>query len=114
MPTEPSLPAFLTNGPEIVLPVAGARGWLVEGGQRQVVLVEFAKDAEVPTHSHAAQWEIALAGRVELHRAGATEHYEAGAHFFVPAGQPHAATVHAGYRALIVFDEPDRYTLKRD
>ena len=29
--------------------------------------------------------------------------------FFVPAGTPHAASVRAGYRAVIVFNEPDRY-----
>jgi quercetin dioxygenase-like cupin family protein len=74
--------------------------------------VEFAATTEVPEHTHADQWEFVVAGRAELHRAGRTELYKTGDNFFVPAGQPHAATVHAGYRALIVFDEPGRYRIK--
>ena len=46
---------------------------------------------------------------MELRRDGRTEIITAGENFFVPAGQPHAATVHAGYSALIVFNAPDRY-----
>ena len=112
MTREADLPEFLTVGPEIVLPLAGARGWLVASGRRQVVLVAFDETVEVPEHSHSEQWEFALAGRVELHRAGGTEHVRAGDNFFVPAGQPHGATVHAGYRALIVFNEADRYEVR--
>jgi len=107
-----SPPAFVTLGPELDLPVSGARGWLVAGGARQVVLLEFAETVEVPAHSHADQWELALAGRVELRREGRSEEHRAGDSFHVPAGQVHEATVHAGYRALIVFDEPGRYQVK--
>ena len=49
---------------------------------------------------------------VELRREGGVETIAAGDNFFVPAGQPHAATVHAGYRCLIVFNAPDRYVAK--
>ncbi len=112
MPMESQLPSFLTDGPELDLPLAGARGWLVESGRRQVVAVAFAETVEVPEHSHAEQWEFALAGRVDLRREGRTESFSAGDNFFVPAGQVHGATVHAGYRALIIFNEPDRYRVR--
>jgi quercetin dioxygenase-like cupin family protein len=95
-----------------VLPLPGARGWLVESGRRQVVLVEFGETVDVPEHAHAEQWEFALAGRVELRRGGSRERFAAGDNFFVPAGQPHAATVSAGYRALIIFNEPGRYEVR--
>lgn len=108
MPYE-KIPAFVKNLPEIELPVRGARGWLIQGTGQQVVFVEFGETVEVEEHTHGHQWEFALAGRVELHREETTELYERGDNFFVPAGQPHAATVHAGYQAMIVFNAPDRY-----
>jgi quercetin dioxygenase-like cupin family protein len=108
MPHE-KIPAFARSLPEIQLPFDGARGWLVQGQGQQVVFVEFDRTVEVPEHTHEDQWEFALAGRVELHRGGETQMYERGDNFFVPAGEPHAATVHAGYRAMIVFDAPARY-----
>jgi quercetin dioxygenase-like cupin family protein len=108
MPHE-KIPAFVRSLPEIQLPFDGARGWLVQGQGQQVVFVEFDRTVEVPEHTHEDQWEFALAGRVELHRGGETQMYERGDNFFVPAGEPHAATVHAGYRAMIVFDAPARY-----
>ena len=107
------IPGFLKENPEIDLPLAGARGWLLQGESQQAVCVEFDETVEVPQHDHAAQWEFALAGRVELRREGRTEVYEAGENFYIPAGQSHGATVHAGYRALIIFDEPHRYLPKQ-
>jgi quercetin dioxygenase-like cupin family protein len=110
--TEP-IPDFIRTLPEIELPLAGARGWLLQGATQQAVFVEFDETVEVPEHHHAEQWEICLAGRVELRREGGSRTYGPGEHFFIPAGQPHGATVHAGYRALICFNAPDRYTPRR-
>ncbi len=104
-----TIPEFLKTNPEIDLPLSGARGWLLQGEGQQAVVVEFDETVEVPEHDHSAQWEVVLAGQVELHRQDGTEIHETGESFFIPAGQPHSATVHAGYRALIFFDEPDRY-----
>jgi quercetin dioxygenase-like cupin family protein len=101
-------PEFVARCPEIDLPLPGARGWLLQGAEHQTVCVEFDETVEVPVHSHADQWEFVIAGRVELHREEGTELYTVGDNFFVPAGQPHGATVYAGYRALIVFCEPER------
>ena len=111
MPFE-RIPEFVKSLPEIALPIAGARGWMIQGVGQQVVFIEFAQTVEVPEHTHDHQWEFALAGKVELHRTGATEVYEQGHNFHVPAGQAHAATVHAGYQAMIVFNTPDRYLPK--
>ena len=113
MPNLQPIPEFLKQNPEIELPIPGARGWLLQGQGQQVVFVEFSETVEVPEHSHAEQWEFALAGKVELRREGLTEAITAGENFFVPAGQLHAATVHAGYQALIVFNSGDRYLAKQ-
>jgi quercetin dioxygenase-like cupin family protein len=112
--TDLKIPAFLKTNPEIDLPLPGVTGWLLQGERQQAVVVEFAETVEVPEHAHADQWELPLAGQVELHREGRTEIYEPGEAFFVPAGQAHGATVHAGYKALIFFDEPDRYAPRQD
>ncbi len=106
-PTE--FPAFIKTNPEVDFPFAGVRGWLIKSDRQQTVFVEFTETVEVPEHTHADQWEMVIAGKAELHREGATEIFGPGDNFFVPAGQPHAATVHEGYRAVIVFDAPDRY-----
>ncbi len=112
MPTVDHFPAFVTALPEIAIPVPGARGWLLQGTAQQAVFVEFAETADVPEHEHQEQWEFVVTGRVELRRDGGVEEYLTGDNFFVPAGQTHGATVHAGYKAMIVFNAPDRYLPK--
>jgi len=105
-------PEFIRTLPEIEAPIAGMRGWTIPGGTKQTVFVEFVETVEVPEHSHSEQWEIPVAGRVELRMQGATTEHRTGDAFFIPAGVPHGATVHAGYKAIIMFNEPDRYRLK--
>lgn len=112
MSRQESLPAFVRSLPEADLPIPGARGWLLQGATQQVVFVEFAETVEVPEHAHQEQWEFALAGRVDLRIGGGTRTYAAGDNFFIPAGEPHGATVHAGYKAMIAFNATDRYRPK--
>lgn len=103
------LPEFVRRNPEVEFPFPGVRGWLIQSDRQQTVCVEFLETVEVPEHTHADQWEFVVAGKAVLHREGGSETFAPGDNFFVPAGQPHAATVYAGYMALIVFDAPDRY-----
>ena len=113
MPRVEFIPEFLKELPEVDLPLAGARTWLRQGERRQVVFVEFDATVEVPEHHHAEQWELAIAGQVEMRVGGQTTVYKAGDSFVIAAGAPHAATVHAVCRALMVFNAPDRYRAKR-
>lgn len=106
------IPDFIKECPQIELPFAGARGWLVQGEGRQVVWIEFTETVDVPEHTHQEQWEFVLAGRVELKCEGCLEVVEAGDNFFIAAGEPHSARVYAGYTAMIVFNDPDRYQVK--
>ena len=105
-------PDFIRKNPEVAFPFPGVRGWMIKSGCQQTVFVEFTETVEVPEHAHADQWEMVIAGKAELHRCGRTEVSGPGDNFFVPAGQLHSATVHAGYKAVIVFDAPDRYQAK--
>lgn len=106
-------PEFITALPEVELPFAGARGWLLQGSDQQTVFIEFDETIDVPEHEHAEQWEFALAGRVVLHNQGNSKEYAPGENFFIPAGSPHSALVYAGYKAMIVFNAPDRYKPKK-
>lgn len=105
-------PDFIEALAEVDVPIEGVRGWMVQGSAQQVVFLQFDRTVEVPEHSHSEQWEFPLAGRAELRIHGETFEYGAGENFYIPAGVPHAATVHSGYRAMIVFNEPARYTPK--
>ncbi|MFC1575628.1 cupin domain-containing protein [Gemmatimonadota bacterium] len=102
-------PAFVTQFPKAALPFENARGWFLQGDGSQVAFMEFKEEADVPEHSHREQWELVLAGSVRLTVEGVEKEYQAGDNFFIPAGALHSARVTAGYRAVILFNEPDRY-----
>ena len=102
-------PDFLTRFPEAAVPFDGVRAWMVQGESHQVVFVEFREEVDVPEHSHQEQWELVLAGSVVLRVEGNEREYRNGDSFFIPAGALHSARVNAGYRAIIVFNEPNRY-----
>jgi quercetin dioxygenase-like cupin family protein len=105
-------PEFIRALPEIDLPFEGARGWLMQGVGQQVVFAQFERTQEVPEHSHPEQWEFPLAGWVVLKMEGRSEEYLPGDHFYIPAGVPHSAVVSDGYKAMMIFNSPDRYKPK--
>ncbi len=105
-------PDFVRQLPELDLPIPGARGWLLQGESNQIAFAEFSEQVEVPEHTHAEQWEFAIAGKVTLHRGGKSTEYGPGESFFLAALEPHGATVQAGYKAMIIFNEAERYRAK--
>jgi quercetin dioxygenase-like cupin family protein len=107
-----SFPDFIRNLPAAEVPIGGATGYLLQGETQQVIFLEFDRDTEVPEHSHRAQWEVVVAGKVTLRMEGRESARHAGESFFIPAGVVHSATVHAGYRAIVFFDQVDRYRTK--
>ena len=106
---ETSFPDFVTRFDQAAMPFDGVRAWMVQGDRNQVIFADFSRELDVPEHSHGDQWELVLAGEVTLRTPGKERTYRAGERFFIPGGTPHSAHVGAGYRAIIVFDEPDRY-----
>jgi quercetin dioxygenase-like cupin family protein len=105
-------PEFICNLPEVDIDLAGVSGHVLQGKRQQAVFLRFDEDVEVPEHSHRAQWELVLAGEVRLRVQERERIYRAGDSFFIPKGVLHGATVLAGYRAVIFFDEPERYRAK--
>jgi quercetin dioxygenase-like cupin family protein len=102
-------PDFIQRLPEIDVDLPGFTGRLLQGLDHQAVLMSFDEDVIVPEHHHGAQWELVVAGEVELTIDGETRTYRAGDSFHIPAGVPHGGLVKAGYRAVAFFDEPARY-----
>jgi len=51
-------PKPITSLPEANIPVEGAKGYMSQGENEQIIFMEFEKDVEIPEHSHDSQWEI--------------------------------------------------------
>lgn len=105
-------PPFITSLPDIDVPFDGVTGHLMQGENQQVAFLRFADDTDVPEHQHKGQWEHVLAGEVTLNAWGETQTFRTGESFYLEEGVPHSAFVKAGYRAIIFFDQTDRYTAK--
>jgi hypothetical protein len=106
-------PEFVRKLPKIALPFRGARGWLMQAVGRQTVFIEFDKRTAMPEHVHAEQWEFPLAGSVVVRSRWGEMEYLAGDNFYLPADEPHSATVSDGYKAMIIFNCADRYRPKK-
>jgi quercetin dioxygenase-like cupin family protein len=78
-----------------------------------VVFFHFHKDAVLPPHSHLGQWGTVLEGEIELTIGAETRTYRAGDTYDIPAGVVHSGVIKAGAKAIDVFEEGDRYPLKR-
>jgi quercetin dioxygenase-like cupin family protein len=105
-------PAIVTGLPEADIPLPGVRGWLLQGAGKQLVFFDIAQGAQVPPHSHGAQWGVMVDGEMSLTIGGETRRCRRGDSYFIPAGVPHAAVFHTRVRAIDFFDEPARYRPK--
>ena len=94
-------PGPILDFPEVTLPLEGAKAYLSQGENHQIIFMEFEKDAEVPEHSHESQWED-----------GVKYSYRKGDRFFIPRGKKHSAKVYAGYASIAFFNQKERYKKK--
>ena len=102
-------PPFVLDLPRIAIPLEGVTGYVIQGAHQQVTFVHFSEETVVPRHSHRAQWELVVTGEVRLEMEGREGTYHPGESFYIPEGIEHGAVVGADYRAIIIFDQPDRY-----
>jgi quercetin dioxygenase-like cupin family protein len=105
-------PEHITRLPQIDLPIEGITGWLCQGEQQQIVYFELPPIAEIPPHSHGAQWGIVVEGQMDLTIAGETRRYGPGDSYYIPAGVVHSARFITKVRAIDVFEDKDRYRAK--
>jgi len=78
-----------------------------------VAFFTFLKDMVLPVHSHGAQWGSVVEGEIEFTIGDETKTYRAGDSYSIPAGVEHGALIKAGTRVIDVFEEADRYPIKR-
>jgi quercetin dioxygenase-like cupin family protein len=76
--------------------------------------MSFDRDAEVPEHSHEAQWGVVLDGEIELTIEGRKHIFRRGDTYSIPKGVPHSAKIKRGYKDLTLFDQRDRYKAKQN
>ena len=106
-------PDPIKNLPEADIPLEGITAYLSQSDTHQIIFMEFAKDVELPEHSHAAQIGIVLEGKIELTIGGKKETYTKGDRYYIPEGVLHLGKIYAGYVDITLFNEPDRYSAKR-
>ena len=106
-------PDFIRDLPEADIPVEGIRGWLLEGGRRQIVFFDIMPKAIVPPHSHCAQWGIRLKGGMDLTIKGVTTRLHKGDNYFIPEGAEHSAKFRSRVNVIDIFDAPNRYKPKK-
>lgn len=106
-------PEFIEKLPQGDVPMPGSHAFILQAEKHQVVFLRSEKDISVPEHGHAAQWEVPLEGTSEVKMGGEVKVYGPGQPFFVGNGVPHSGKVKAPYAAILVFDAPDRYQIKK-
>ncbi len=105
-------PKIIVNLPEADVPLDGAKAYLSQSDEHQVIFLEFEKDVDLPEHSHEAQWEFVLNGKVNLWADGVKHIYKKGDSFFIPKGVKHSGKIYAGYTSIAFFNQKDRYKKK--
>lgn len=105
-------PELITGLPEVEVPLKGVKGWLLSGSGRQMVFFVIEQTAEVPEHSHCAQWGLVIDGEMSLTIGGETRTYRKGDRYSIGEGVVHSATFHSRVFVLDMFDASDRYKAK--
>jgi len=105
-------PDIISDLPRADIPLEGLNAYLLQGMNQQVIFMSFEKDAEVPEHSHEAQWGVVLDGEIELTIGGKKQIYKKGDIYFIPRNVPHSARIKAGFKDITLFNQKDRYKPK--
>lgn len=105
---------FIRSLPMVDRPIVPLDGWLLRGDEAVAMFYELHERADVPEHSHGAQWGVVLAGSVDFTIDGVTRTYGPGETYSIPAGVPHSAVMHSGTIGIDVFADADRYGPRGD
>ncbi len=105
-------PDIIKNLPEIDINLPGIKGYLMQGSDNQIAFFELHPTADIPLHSHGAQWGIVVEGEMELTIDGVSRTYKKGDSYFIEAGKVHAAVFKEKTFAIDFFEDKNRYTVK--
>ena len=112
MKTE-NFPSPIMALPEAALPMEGAKAYILQGVEHQILFMEFEKDIDLIEHEHESQWGIVLEGKIELVVDGQKSIYQKGDRYFIPKGVKHSGRIYTGYADITFFDQKDRYGIKQ-
>ena len=105
-------PELIKQHPSAKIPVDGVKSNLIQAGNQQFIFMGFEKIADIPTHSHNAQWGVVLDGEIELTVNGITRILKKGDSYDIKKDEPHSAKIKKGYKDLTLFDQADRYRVE--
>lgn len=100
---------FIHQLPLADIAFEGVEARLLAGPHGQAVFFCLPAGAQVPPHSHGAQWGIVVKGELELTIGGETRTYRAGDSYHIGDGVEHAGKIDAECWVIDVFADPDRY-----
>ena len=106
-------PNIITGHQSADIPIDGVNSSLIQAGQQQFVFMQFDKDAEVPEHFHEAQWGVVLDGEMILTIAGQEKKLIRGDTYYIDKDVRHSAKIKKGFTDLTLFNQPDRYKVKK-
>ena len=106
-------PAFVYSLPEADLPYSELKGWLMTGGNGQVLYCESEAEILIPEHSHGEQWGCVIKGRMELTIQDRTHIYARGELFHIPSGAKHRVHIFPGFRAVQHSENVNHYFVKK-
>ncbi|MCK9423439.1 MAG: cupin domain-containing protein [Bacteroidales bacterium] len=113
MTTDKFFPDIINGHPGANIPIDGVKSHLIQAEQQQFVFMQFDKDTEVPEHFHEAQWGVVLDGEMELTIAGQKKKLIKGDTYYIKKNVRHAAKIKKGFTDLTLFNQPDRYKVKK-
>ena len=105
-------PELIRRLPQADINWPGLRGWLLGNESGLVVFLDCDEPTEVGEHSHGEQFGIVLDGTLELTIEGEKYVLKPGDNYHIPEGARHSAQLSAGFRAIDVFEDPERYRAK--
>jgi len=77
-------PEPIRNLPLADIPLSGIKAYLSQAENHQIIFMEFTEDAQIPEHSHEAQWNVVVAGKIDLTIDGVERTYTKGDSVFIP------------------------------
>jgi len=107
-------PDPIKNLPEADIPLEGLKSYLSQSEFHQIIFMQFDKTVDLPEHTHAAQVGFVLEGKIDLTINGKKHTFFKGDRYYIPQDVPHSGKIYAGYVDITFFNEPNRYSQKKD
>lgn len=108
-PASNLLPPEIMALPKVEMPVAGATGYSLSDGEKQLVFFLFDEGVSFPDHSHCEQRGMVVSGEMLMEIEGETNLYQAGDFYVVPRGVRHRTTFSRPTFLIDLSDMPDRF-----